>query len=70
MDGLTLHDFAGDVAAVIQELDLAAGFVLGHAFGNRITGTVAADRPELVRGVMLVAAGAMWNLDPRPSVRW
>ena len=25
MDGLTLHDFAGDVAGLIQELDLAPG---------------------------------------------
>jgi len=39
MDGLTLHDLAGDVAGLIQELDLAPGFVLGHAFGNRIART-------------------------------
>lgn len=65
--GLTLHDFAGDVAGVIQELDLAPGFVLGHAFGNRIARTVAADRPELVRGVILVAAGG--KVEPRPEAQ-
>jgi pimeloyl-ACP methyl ester carboxylesterase len=64
-DGLTLHDFAGDVAGVIQELDLAPGFVLGHAFGNRIARTVAADRPELVRGVILVAAGGKGRTSTR-----
>lgn len=35
-DGLTLHDFAADVAGVIEGLDLAPAFVLGHTFGNRI----------------------------------
>jgi pimeloyl-ACP methyl ester carboxylesterase len=57
MDGLTLHSFAGDVAGLIQELHLAPAFVLGHAFGNRVARTVAADRPDLVRGVILVSAG-------------
>jgi pimeloyl-ACP methyl ester carboxylesterase len=45
------------VAAVIEELDLAPAYVLGHAYGNRIARMVAADRPDLVRGVVLVAAG-------------
>ena len=67
MDGLTLHDFAGDVAGVIEGLDLAPAFVLGHAFGNRIARTVAADRPELVRGVILVSAGG--KVEPRPEAQ-
>jgi pimeloyl-ACP methyl ester carboxylesterase len=57
MEGVTLHDYAADVAAVIEELDLAPAYVLGHAYGNRIARMVAADRPDLVRGVVLVAAG-------------
>jgi pimeloyl-ACP methyl ester carboxylesterase len=44
MEGLTPHDFAADVAGVIEGLDLAPAFVLGHALGNRIARTVAADR--------------------------
>ena len=65
MDGLTLHDYAADVAGVIEELSVAPAFVLGHAFGNRIARTVAADRPDLVRGVVLVAAGG--KVDGRPE---
>jgi pimeloyl-ACP methyl ester carboxylesterase len=57
MEGLTLHDYAADVAGVVDELDIAPAFILGHAYGNRIARTVAADRPEVVRGVILVAAG-------------
>lgn len=67
MDGLTLHDFAADIAGVIEGLDLVPAYVLGHAFGNRIARTVAADRPELVRGVILVSAGG--KVDPRPEAQ-
>ncbi len=57
MEGLSLHDYAADVAGVIDHLGVAPAYVLGHAYGNRIARTVAADRPDLVRGVILVAAG-------------
>jgi pimeloyl-ACP methyl ester carboxylesterase len=67
MNGLTLHDYAADVAAVIDELDVAPAFVLGHAFGNRIARTVAADRPQRVRGVILVSAGG--KIDPQPAAQ-
>ena len=63
MQWLTLHDYAG----VIEGLDVAPAFVLGHAFGNRVARTVAADRPDLVRGVILVAAGG--KVDPRPEAQ-
>lgn len=63
MQGLTLHDYAADIAGVIEGLDAAPAFVLGHAFGNRVARTVAADRPDLVRGVILVAAGG--KVEPR-----
>jgi pimeloyl-ACP methyl ester carboxylesterase len=66
-DGLTLHDFAADIAGVIEELQLAPAFVLGHAFGNRIARTVAADRPDLVRGVILVSAGG--RIEPRAEAQ-
>ncbi|HEX3576115.1 MAG TPA: alpha/beta hydrolase [Rhodopila sp.] len=58
MDHLTLHDYASDVATVIQRLDAAPAFVLGHAFGQWIGRCVAADHPNLVRGVILAAAAA------------
>lgn len=54
---VTLHDLAGDVAAVIRHLDAAPVDVVGHAFGNRVARMLDADHPELVRNVVLLAAG-------------
>jgi pimeloyl-ACP methyl ester carboxylesterase len=58
MDGLTLHDYAKDVAVVIQQLAAGSAFVLGHAFGQWVGRCVAADHPHLVRGMILAAAAA------------
>lgn len=56
-EGVTLHTLAGDVAGVIEALKLGPTNVAGHAFGNRVARTVAADHPELVRSIILIAAG-------------
>ena len=48
MKGLSLHDLASDVAAVI----------VGHAFGNWVARMTAVDYPHWVRGVVIVAAAA------------
>ena len=40
-----------------------AALVAGHAFGNRVARMLATDRPELVRGVSLIAA----NVGHAPS---
>ncbi|WP_428486903.1 alpha/beta fold hydrolase [Rhodopila sp.] len=58
MDGLTLHEYARDVAVVIRQLGGGSAFVLGHAFGQWIGRCLAADHPDLVRGVILAAAAA------------
>jgi pimeloyl-ACP methyl ester carboxylesterase len=58
LDELTLHDYARDVAMVIERLAGGSAFVLGHAFGQWIGRCVAADHPHLVRGVILAAAAA------------
>jgi pimeloyl-ACP methyl ester carboxylesterase len=58
MGHLTLHDFAADVAAVIEAERSGPAVVLGHAFGQWVARTLAADRPDLVRGVVLAAAAA------------
>lgn len=59
MEGLTLHDLAEDVAAVIEGEAEAPVTLLGHAFGNRLARTAAADRPELVSRVVLLACGGL-----------
>jgi pimeloyl-ACP methyl ester carboxylesterase len=66
MDGLTLHDFARDVAAVIAQQANGLPFVLGHAFGQWVGRCLAADHPALVRGVILAAAAARHT---HPSLR-
>jgi pimeloyl-ACP methyl ester carboxylesterase len=57
--GVSLHDLAADVAGVIEALGCARVHVLGHAFGNRVARCLAADRPDLVRSVILLAAGGL-----------
>jgi pimeloyl-ACP methyl ester carboxylesterase len=58
LEKLTLHDYAHDVAAVIEAQHAGPAVVLGHAFGQWVARTLAADRPDLVRGVVLAAAAA------------
>ncbi len=62
--GVTLHTLAGDVAGVIEALKLGPANVGGHAFGNRVARMLAADRPELVRSVILFAAGGKVDAAP------
>ncbi|HVC59498.1 MAG TPA: alpha/beta hydrolase [Acetobacteraceae bacterium] len=66
LGGLTLHDYARDVAAVIEHQRAGPAVVLGHAFGQWVARTLAADRPDLVRGVVLAAAAAQ---STRPELR-
>ncbi|RYC30299.1 alpha/beta fold hydrolase [Lichenibacterium minor] len=54
--GLNLHDLGGDVEAVIEAAHDGPAVVVGHAFGNFVARTVASDRPDLVRGVVIAAA--------------
>jgi pimeloyl-ACP methyl ester carboxylesterase len=58
MTGLTLHDFARDMAAVIRHEGGGPAVMVGHAFGNWVARMTAVDHPNLVRGVAIVAAAA------------
>lgn len=59
LEGVSLQALAADVAGVIETLGCAPAHILGHAFGNRVARCVAVDRPELVRSVILLAAGGL-----------
>ena len=63
MSGITLHDYAADVAAVIEKESKGPALVVGHAFGNYVARMLATDRPDLVRGLVL-AAGSAGKLPP------
>jgi len=57
MKDVTFHDFANDFAAVIKG-EGGSAIVAGHAYGQWIARTMAADHPMLVKGVVMVAGGA------------
>src|SRR5215212_8280739 len=70
MTGVTLHDYARDIAAVIEKEGCGPAIVGGHAFGNFVARTLATDRPELVLGVALIGATHVWPVpsDVRESI--
>jgi pimeloyl-ACP methyl ester carboxylesterase len=67
MSNTTLHDLAADAAAVIEAMGGKPVIVIGHAFGQRVGRTLAADRPELVKAMIMIAAGG--KVPMRPGVR-
>lgn len=58
MDALDLHDFAADVAAVLDHDGVGPAVVVGHAWGSQPARMLAVDRPDLVRGLVMAAASA------------
>ena len=64
MAGITLHDFARDVASVIENESAGPALVGGHAFGNFVARTLATDHPDLVAGVALLGATHVWPVPP------
>ena len=59
LEGLDLHALASDVAGVIESIAEQPVHAIGHAFGNGVVRCLAADRPDLVRSVVLLAAGGL-----------
>jgi pimeloyl-ACP methyl ester carboxylesterase len=71
MQNLTLHDFARDVAAVVemenaQKENAGPAIVAGHAFGHFVAKMTAVDFPKLVRAVILIGAA---QKQPNPEVQ-
>lgn len=56
----SLEQQAAAVAAVVEAVGGGAAVVVGHSLGGPIAARLACDRPELVRGLVLVAP----SLDP------
>lgn len=57
MKNVTFHDFGRDFAAVIAA-EGGRAIIAGHAYGQWIAKTIAADHPQMTRGVVLLAGGA------------
>jgi pimeloyl-ACP methyl ester carboxylesterase len=66
VEGLTLRENASDVAMAIEKVGAAPAIVVGQAYGNRVARMIASERPEIVRGVVLIAAGGKYP--PKPEV--
>src|SRR5712671_2752561 len=66
MTNISLHDFAHDVAEVVEKLGQGRAVIVGHAYGNWVARMTATDHPRLVRGVVLAAAAAK-KFPPRLS---
>ncbi len=66
MHSVTLHDFARDVAAVIEHENSGPAILAGHAFGHFVAKMTAVDFPKLVRGVILIGAA---QKTPDPDVQ-
>ena len=63
-----LHDCSNDIASVIEADGNGPAIMVGHAFGNRVSRLLATIRPDLVKGVVLVAANVGHAPSP-PNVR-
>jgi pimeloyl-ACP methyl ester carboxylesterase len=58
MTGISLHDFANDIAEVTTAIGNGRAVIVGHAYGNWVARMTAVDHPALVRGVVIAAAAA------------
>jgi pimeloyl-ACP methyl ester carboxylesterase len=53
--GIGAH--AADMAAVLEHFEAPPALVVGHSLGAYIAARLAVDRPDLVRGVLLIDGG-------------
>ncbi len=66
MTHITLHDYARDVAAVIEHENAGPAILAGHAFGHFVAKMTAVDFPQLTRAVILIGAA---QKKPDPAVQ-
>jgi pimeloyl-ACP methyl ester carboxylesterase len=52
--GYTTQQFAADLAAVLEQLDVAQVVAFGHSMGGSVVSALAVESPALVRGVIAV----------------
>jgi pimeloyl-ACP methyl ester carboxylesterase len=67
-EGYTTPDFAGDMAALVAELELEPVIAMGHSMGGGIVASLAAEHPEMVRAVVLVDSALGMDPAGRPAM--
>ncbi len=65
--GATVSDFAAVVATTLDIEGVGAALVAGHSFGGQVALRLALQRPDLVAGLLLVAAAGISTA--RPAAR-
>ena len=60
-DGYAVSDFASDVAAVLDELQLESAIIVGHCMGATVAQRFALDFPERTRSLALVGSFTIAN---------
>jgi pimeloyl-ACP methyl ester carboxylesterase len=62
--GYRTRDFAADVAAFIEALDLGPAIIVGHSMGSTNALRFAIDFPHHTRGLVLIGAFARYQPNP------
>jgi 2-hydroxy-6-oxonona-2,4-dienedioate hydrolase len=66
--GYRPRDFARFAAGVLDALGLGGVTVLGTSLGGQVAATLACDRPELVRSLVLIGTMGIVPMDPASMV--
>lgn len=64
--GYRIGDFAADLAAALDRLQLRRAVVLGHSMGSQVASRFTLDHPQRVAGLILI--GAFRTLKDNPAV--
>ena len=67
LTGYSFHDFAADVAAFMDALQLKTAVIVGHSMGSGVDQRFALDYPDRLLGFVLV--GSFATLHANPAVR-
>jgi len=68
--GYRTRDFATDVAAFLDALDLESAVIVGHSLGSTNALRFAIDHPHRVRGLVLLGAFAAYRGNPVVAEFW
>lgn len=60
----TIADYAADLTALLDALDLPQAIIIGHSMGGAVAQTLALDHAARVRGIVLIGTGAKLPIHP------
>ena len=60
----TIAEYAEDMIALLDALDIPTAFVCGHSMGGAIALTMMLESPERLRGAALISTGARLRVHP------